>query len=57
MFCSAARFLIVAQLLLELALQHDAFVDDSGDAIEKLTGLGKFVGDQHGRGEQCDRCA
>ena len=32
------------QLVVELALQDDAFIDDRSDPIQKRAGVGEFVG-------------
>ena len=37
----------------QLALEHHAFVDDRGYAVQKLTGFGELIGDREWRGCNC----
>ena len=49
MFCFCSALADHRSLLRQLALQHNAIVDDRGDAVEKLAGRRQLVGHRKGR--------
>ena len=54
-FCGTLRDRV--HLLSQLALPAHTFVDDGGNAVQKLTRLGEFVGNCDRRGGECDDSA